>query len=515
MGSRWCRTSVASSRTGVHPGSRAFRVGRGPCAGAQHVDPSRRTRRSPAADGGTPPRVLAGSRWRGRERARAPHERLGVQRLGAVAHRLHDDESAPGVDRAGPRLAAVDRDGTRAVGSNGSGTRRRRRRGACRSRRSVTASSNDPRSMLHARCSSAGHRVLTLTGLGGIGKTRIALTVAATMADVFVGGVELVDLTSCVDAETLHHRIASDLGIHVPGGHHVSQAILRSFAMRAGALVVLDNAEHVGVALVALVRATLEEPSGATLLVTSRAPLDVQGERTLSIGPLSLEPSGDGVSPAAALFLDRTSAAGIAVGQADAERIVRALDGVPLAIELAAARARSIPLHDLERHLVEGTLPLLRPADANARHSSLDAVLEQSWGDLDADLQSEHGEPDGARGNVLVRAGPSGDAAHAARRRRTRRIGLARDAAVRRRPLPDARAHGARSAAQGHPRRTSAREARSVPGVHSVGERVGTQAVVARSTPGRGGVPAGRLGARVEARTCPCRARACSIARTP
>jgi tetratricopeptide (TPR) repeat protein len=233
-----------------------------------------------------------------------------------------------------------------------------------------------------------GHRLVTLTGLGGIGKTRIALTVAATMADVFVGGVELVDLTSCADAETLQHRIASDLGIHVPGGESVSQAIRRSFAVRAGALVVLDNAEHVGGALAALVRTTLEEPSGATLLVTSRGPLEIQGEYVLSIGPLSLEPSHDGVSPAAALFLDRANAAGIPVGPADAERIVRALDGVPLAIELAAARARSIPLHVLERHLDEGTLPLLRPADPGARHSSLDAVLEQSWGDLDADLQS-------------------------------------------------------------------------------------------------------------------------------
>jgi hypothetical protein len=233
----------------------------------------------------------------------------------------------------------------------------------------------------------AGHRLLTLTGLGGIGKTRIALTVATTMADVFVGGVELVDLTSCVDSETLHHRIASDLGIHVPGGHPVSQAIRRSFAMRAGGLIVLDNAEHVREALAALVRTTLEEPSGATLLVTSRASLDVQGERRLSIGPLSLKPGRDGASPAAALFVDRTNAAGITVAVADAERIVRALDGVPLAIELAAARVRSISVHDLERHLDAGTLPLRRPEDPTARHSSLDAVLEQSWGDLDASLQ--------------------------------------------------------------------------------------------------------------------------------
>ena len=235
---------------------------------------------------------------------------------------------------------------------------------------------------------SAGHRVVTLTGLGGIGKTRIALTVAARMADLFVGGVQLVDLTSCTDADTLHQRIASDLGVHAHRGHPVSQAVRRGMVMRAGSLVVLDNAEQVGVELAALVRSTLDEPSGATLLVTSRTALDVQGERTLAIGPLSLEPCGDGVSPAAALFLERTAAAGIRVRPADAERVVRVLDGVPLAIELAAARARSIPIDELERHLCEGTLALQRPASSGARHSSLDAVLEQSWGSLDADLQA-------------------------------------------------------------------------------------------------------------------------------
>src|SRR6185436_9977896 len=84
---------------------------------------------------------------------------------------------------------------------------------------------------------SAGHRLLTLTGLGGIGKTRIALTVAASMADLFVGGVELVDLTSCTDADSLERRIASDLGLQVGGGQPISETVHRGFAMRAGALV--------------------------------------------------------------------------------------------------------------------------------------------------------------------------------------------------------------------------------------------------------------------------------------
>jgi DNA-binding winged helix-turn-helix (wHTH) protein len=235
----------------------------------------------------------------------------------------------------------------------------------------------------------AGHRLLTLAGLGGIGKTRTALTIAERATDVFVGGVDLVDLTSCTDGETLHQRIASALDIHVPRGHAaVEQAIVRSLATRAGALVILDNAEHAVAELAALIRAVLDEPSGATLLVTSRTFLDVPGEKALPIGPLSLEPSEHGVSPAAALLLDRTTNAGITVAPADAERIVGALDGIPLAIELAAARARSIPARDLARALDEGTLPLLRRTEPGARHSSLDAVLEQSWGDLDADLQA-------------------------------------------------------------------------------------------------------------------------------
>ncbi len=235
---------------------------------------------------------------------------------------------------------------------------------------------------------SNGARLVTLTGLGGIGKTRIALAVAANMADVFVGGVEFVDLTSCTDATKVHHRIASELGIQVRGGQPVSYAIERTLEMRAGALIVLDTAEHVAEALCAVIRATLDQPSGATFLVTSRAPLAVHGERTLCVGPLSLEPTAHGVSAAAEFFLDRTDAAGITVDRASAERLVRALDGVPLAIELAAARARSIPVPDLERQVDDGTLPLLRITDTGARHSSLDAVLDQSWGALDPDLQA-------------------------------------------------------------------------------------------------------------------------------
>ncbi len=157
--------------------------------------------------------------------------------------------------------------------------------------------------------------------------------------------------------------------------------------MRAGALVLLDNAEQVSPSVALLLRSALRDPSGASFLVTSRTALGVRGERVVPVGPLSVQPPIDGgPSPAAALFLDRVSNAGVGLDPADAEAIATQLDGIPLAIEFAAARARTLPAEELRRSLAAG-IPLTRPTDSDARHASLDAALEQTWADLGRPLQ--------------------------------------------------------------------------------------------------------------------------------
>ena len=186
------------------------RIRRGPLARADNLDPSRRTRGPPAADGGASPRLLARTKRRGRERARAAHECLALQRCRAFAHGHQHDGSAP-CERSSrtptwPRLiVTVQGGGFQWVGDRSrTATPGRVSLPTQRSRFIDRPEVDGARALL-----AEGHALLTLTGLGGIGKTRIALTVAASLADVFVAGVEWVDLASCTDADSLHHRIAS------------------------------------------------------------------------------------------------------------------------------------------------------------------------------------------------------------------------------------------------------------------------------------------------------------------
>jgi DNA-binding winged helix-turn-helix (wHTH) protein len=234
---------------------------------------------------------------------------------------------------------------------------------------------------------AAGHRLVTLTGLGGMGKTRTAFKVAEAMAHAFVGGIEIVDLTRCGDEESLHRRFATELGVPIPVLDEAGALLRRALALRAGTLVVLDNAEQVSASLATLLRGALRDLSGASLLVTSRKPLGVRGEMIVRVGPLSVEPPLDGgMSPAAALFRDRVSTVGVVPNTEDVEGIVTQLDGIPLAIEFAAARARTLPAEELGRRLAAG-IALTRPTDSDVRHASLDAALEQTWLELGRPLQ--------------------------------------------------------------------------------------------------------------------------------
>ena len=218
------------------------------------------------------------------------------------------------------------------------------------------------------------HRLVTITGLGGVGKTRLATDVAleAAVRERFAGGVVFVDLSGTTDVALIVGEAT-----RVAGG--ASQgAPLPALAARLGdrpSLLVLDNLEQIddaGNAIVDLLRGI----PGVHVLATSRTPLRVASEHVVHLEPLDLDAAID-------LFRERASGA----TERDSEpvrAIAERLDGLPLAIELAAAASRALSPADLLRRLSE-RLPLPQgPRDLPARQRTLEATLDWSLGLLDA-----------------------------------------------------------------------------------------------------------------------------------
>ena len=241
-------------------------------------------------------------------------------------------------------------------------------------------------------------RLLTVTGPGGVGKTRLAIEAARELADGFAAGVRFVPLAPLGSPDLVLPAIARTLGIGEshPGG------ILRDLTEQLAStelLLVLDNFEHLLAAGPDLALLLAACPA-LTLLVTSRAALRVSGEHEFAVPPLPL-PVERGTwtfeqiaaSDAVRLFVERAEAvqAGFRLTPAnawDAAEICRRLDGLPLAIELAAARVKVFPPHALLARL-ERRLPLLTggPRDAPARLRTMRDAIAWSHDLLDADEQ--------------------------------------------------------------------------------------------------------------------------------
>jgi predicted ATPase/class 3 adenylate cyclase len=200
-----------------------------------------------------------------------------------------------------------------------------------------------------------GHRLVTIAGAGGAGKTRLALEVARSMIGSGFDGVWMVELTPIGPSDDLMAAVAAALSL--PGGLNPFDVV--SQRLRAGTqLVLLDNCEHVLDAASRVSEALLDACPALRLLATSREPLAVAGERVWRVPSLSLpDPSADvGAierSDAVLLFLERVRSASGTISAAqlgDVAAICRRLDGIPLAIELAASRARVLsPRQLLER----------------------------------------------------------------------------------------------------------------------------------------------------------------------
>jgi transcriptional regulator with XRE-family HTH domain len=223
-------------------------------------------------------------------------------------------------------------------------------------------------------------RLVTVTGPGGVGKTRLAGEVAWQVADRFADGVWLAELAPVQDPAQVAAVVAAALGVRDQTSMPAAEALARVLA-RQQLLLVVDNCEHVLAAAAKLGRELLMTADDLRILATSREPLGISGEARYRLPPLTVplpgDPAGIVRSEAIALFTDRARRAdphfvlGPETGPL-ATRVVARLDGMPLAIELAAARVEALGLAQLVDRL-DDRFRLLTGTDllADARHGSL------------------------------------------------------------------------------------------------------------------------------------------------
>jgi non-specific serine/threonine protein kinase len=234
-----------------------------------------------------------------------------------------------------------------------------------------------------------GSRLVTLTGTGGAGKTRLGLQVAAGLLDVTADGVWFVDLAPLGDPGLVAVTVADVLGVRQEPGRQVLDTVVAAVGGRS-LLMLLDNCEHVIGACAKLADALLRTCPNLALLATSREPLGIDGERVYRVPSLGVPADGDdtetiGASEAVRLLADRAATQGRPLAQDEetaeiAGRICRRLDGIPLAIELAAARLRVLPAGELEARLDERFALLTGGSRAGlARQRTLRAMVDWSW----------------------------------------------------------------------------------------------------------------------------------------
>ena len=339
-----------------------------------------------------------------RERLRATHMRAlyGARRQGAaldsygeLRHHLADELGIdPGVELAALHTAiltqdpALDAPAPAAVGA-----------GPARSRTNLAAPLTDiigRKDAVADVCDQlAAHRLVTLTGPGGVGKTRLAIAVARPLVDAYADGawlVELAGLDGHTAADVLAETVMVALDIRDPSGASVDPTARLGTALAGRqALVVLDNCEHVLDPAAELCEALLGAAPDLRVLATSREPLGLPGEVLWDVAPLPV-PDRDAADPAVVrsaaavqLFEARAAAAapGFALDDVTAGPVAvlcRRLDGIPLALELAATRVRTLGVHGVVERL-DDRFRLLSSGYRGAppRHRTLTAMIDWSW----------------------------------------------------------------------------------------------------------------------------------------
>ena len=229
-------------------------------------------------------------------------------------------------------------------------------------------------------------RLVTLTGSGGVGKSRLALQVAAEAASAFADGVWFAPLAPLEEGPLAAATLLESLGVPERQGESALDTLC-AWAGSHEALVVIDNCEHLLVEVASVVDRLIESSTGVSVLATSQAPLGVRGEHVWAVAPLS---GHRGVAQdSMELFVDRARMARADFDLSDdnaaaVAEICERLDHVPLAIELAAARVRGLTPADIARRL-DQRLRLLTSSDrlAPGRHQTLDAAVRWSYELLD------------------------------------------------------------------------------------------------------------------------------------
>ena len=259
---------------------------------------------------------------------------------------------------------------------------------------SLTSFVGRGREIAEARRMISVTRLLTLTGVGGSGKTRLAVEAARGIVASYPDGAWLVELAPLSEPGLVPQAVARVLGVREQPGHPLLQTLIQALK-GSEMLLVVDNCEHLIQASSHLAHSLLSSCPRLRILATSREPLGVAGEVVRQVGPLSLPEHGvssaEGLIPydAVRLFSDRASTSlpdfALAAGNAAAvARICHKLDGIPLAIELAAARTGTMPL-ELVATRLEDSLDLLTAGSRSPepRQQTLRATLDWSHGLLE------------------------------------------------------------------------------------------------------------------------------------
>ncbi len=227
----------------------------------------------------------------------------------------------------------------------------------------------------------AGCRLLTITGPGGIGKTRLALQLGAEVLERYRDGAWFVDLTPVHDAQFVAPTIASAVNVRELPNEPIEQTVVAHFRARK-ALLIIDNAEHVVAGVAAFARTLLSQCADVTIVTTSRERLHLTGEQIYRVGPL--------VENGTHLFLERARQAAPSMTLGGAEQaqvfaLCEKLEGIPLAIELACARLSAMPLKQLTSRLTSGLALGSKDSTESTRHRTLRGTIDWSYKLLAAD----------------------------------------------------------------------------------------------------------------------------------
>jgi predicted ATPase/DNA-binding SARP family transcriptional activator len=245
-------------------------------------------------------------------------------------------------------------------------------------------------------------RLVTLAGPGGVGKTRLAIEVAHRMAGVFAQDICFVELTGVTDEKSVDDAVAAELHLPTSNGRSSTGAIL-DYLRGKTMLLVLDNCEHLAKACARLVHMLCHDAEGLTVLATSRIPLHIDEEHVVRLEPFAI-PAVNNTKQltvvdalrfdSVQLFTDRAAQSLLQFKVSDANvmavvRICQQLDGIPLAIEIAAAQARALPIEAIAERLDQRFAWLNRRAgETTSRQRTLHTLIDWSYGLLNPQARS-------------------------------------------------------------------------------------------------------------------------------